>query len=143
VLHLATPKTHLFRTYLFVALMVLFGSIGNVLFSKGMKQMGEVNQWSTTALAALFVKILLSGWIWLGIAGQLGFLVAFLLVLSWADYSFVFPVSAISYAFVALLAHVFLGEQVSLMRWLGVGMISLGVVLVGRTPANTRERSRE
>jgi drug/metabolite transporter (DMT)-like permease len=36
-----------------------------------------------------------------------------------------------------------LGEHVSLLRWLGVGMISLGVVLVGRTPANTRERKRE
>ena len=141
MLLLPTPKIHLIRTYFFVALMVLFSSIGNVLFSKGMKQMGEVNQWSAAALGVVFIKILGSGWIWLGVAGQLGFLAAFLLVLSWADYSFVFPVSAISYAVVALLGYVFLGEQVGPARWLGVGMISLGVVLVGRTPANTRERS--
>jgi len=48
------------RTYIFLALMVLFGSVGNILLSKGMKEVGEVNQWSTSVLAAAFFKILTS-----------------------------------------------------------------------------------
>src|SRR5713101_4201773 len=100
------------RTYIFLALMVLFGSVGNILLSKGMKEVGEVNQWSTSVLAAAFFKILTSGWIWLGITAQLLFLVSCLLVLVWADYSFVSPASAIGYPVVTILGHVMLGETV-------------------------------
>jgi len=121
--------------------MVLFSSVGNVLFSKGMKEIGEVSQWSAAVLAAIFLKVLASGWIWLGIGSQLLFLGSLLLVLSWADYSFVIPASAVGYAVVALLGRAFLGEAVSPARWVGVGLICLGVALVGRTPTNTRERS--
>jgi len=135
------PRNQQIRTYLFLVLMVLFSSVGNVLFSKGMKEIGEVNQWSAAVLAAVFVKVLASGWIWLGVGSQLIFLVSFLLVLSWADYSFVIPASAVGYAVVALLGHTFLGEAVSPTRWVGISLICLGVALVGRTPTNTRERS--
>jgi len=128
------------RTYVFLALMVLFGSVGNILLSKGMKEVGEVNQWSASVLTAAFSKILTSSWIWLGISAQLLFLVSFLLVLAWADYSFVFPASAIGYPVVTILGHLILGETVSSVRWAGVAMTCLGVALVGRTRSNTRER---
>ena len=60
-----------------------------------------------------------------------------LLVLSWADYSYVLPASAAGYAIVPLLGYVFGGEQISLLRWGGVLMICLGVIMVGRTPLRT------
>ncbi len=41
------------------------------------------------------------------------FMVRHMLVLSWADYSFVMPFSAIAYALVPLLGYLFLHEQVS------------------------------
>ena len=135
------PRTAQIRTYVFLVLMVAFGSVGSILLSKGMKEIGEVNPWAAAAMAAAFFKVLTSGWIWLGIGFQLLFLVSFLLVLSWADYSYVFPASAIGYAVVALLGYAVLGERVSLARWLGVGLICLGVTLVGRTPTSTRDRS--
>jgi drug/metabolite transporter (DMT)-like permease len=135
------PRSQLPRTYIFIVLTVLFSSGGNVLFSKGMKEIGEVSQWSAAVLAAVFLKVLASGWIWLGIGAQLLFLGSLLLVLSWADYSFVIPASAVGYAVVALLGHIFLGEAVSPARWVGIALICLGVALVGRTPTNTRGRS--
>jgi drug/metabolite transporter (DMT)-like permease len=71
--------------------------------------------------------------IWLGIASLVTFFVAYLLVLSWADYSFVQPASSIAYGIVALLGYLMLGEKVSPLRWAGIAIICLGVFVVGRT----------
>jgi uncharacterized membrane protein len=47
------------------------------------------------------------------------------------------PFSAIAYALVPLLAYIFLREQVSTARWVGIVLIVLGVVLINRTPHRT------
>jgi len=67
------------------------------------------------------------------------FMVCHMLVLSWADYSFVMPFSAIAYALVPLLGYLFLGEHVSAARWTGILLIFLGVLLINRTPHRTTE----
>ena len=46
------------------------------------------------ALHSAFVAIFSSVWIWLGIVSMLLFLAALMLVLSWADFSYVLPATA-------------------------------------------------
>jgi drug/metabolite transporter (DMT)-like permease len=119
--------------------MVLFSAVGNVLLSKGMKQVGEVADFSPLALASIFLKTFTNSSIWLGIFSLLLFFVSYLLLLSWADLSYVLPASAIGYAVVALLGYLLLGETVSPMRWVGVFFICGGVALVGGTaPSSTQ-----
>lgn len=127
------------KTYFFVAMMVIFGPLGNVLLGKGMKIVGGADVGSPSEFFALLPHILESGTIWLGIVSLLTFFVANVLVLSWADYSFVQPASASAYAVVALLAHFMLRETVTPMRWAGVLVICLGVLVVGHTPPRTTE----
>jgi uncharacterized membrane protein len=129
-----------FKTYLLILLMVIFGPLGNVLLGKGMKQIGPVNIRAAEALD-LLSRVLTSGTIWMGIASLITFFVAYMLVLSWADYSYVQPASAVAYGMVALLAHFVLREVVTPMRWMGVVIICLGVVVVGHTPPRTTEPS--
>jgi uncharacterized membrane protein len=133
-----TSPSQQWKTYALMLPIVLFSSTGNVLLGKGMRQIGEVRHWSLAALGTLFVKTFTNVWVWLGIGSLLLFLVSFMVVLSWADYSFVMPVSAASYAVATLLSHWALGEFVTPQRWLGVGLICLGVALVTRTPASGR-----
>jgi drug/metabolite transporter (DMT)-like permease len=71
----------------------------------------------------------------------IAFFVAYMLVLSWADYSYVQPASAMAYAVVALLGHYLLREVVTPIRWIGVIVICLGVLIVGHTPPSTTEAS--
>jgi len=125
------------KTYVLLVLMVAAGSIGDVLLSKGMKQIGEVSDWSPAALFDIFLRTFTSPTIWLGIAGLVLFFVCYMLVLSWADFSYVLPASATSYAIVPLLGYLLLGEVVSSLRWTGVALICLGVALVGLTPHST------
>ena len=72
---------------------------------------------------------------------MLVFLVAYLLVLSWADYSYVLPASATGYVVVPLLGYAVLHEVVTPVRWTGAVLICLGVALVGRTPRRTTTQS--
>lgn len=130
-------KVSQMKTYLLLVVMIFFGSLGDVLLSKGMKQIGEVSGWSFPALAGVGAKTIMNGTIWLGVMSLLTFFVSYLLVLSWADYSFVSPASAMSYAIVPVLGYLMLGEVLSPLRWMGVGLIFLGVVLVSRTPHST------
>jgi len=125
------------KTCVLILLMVVFGPLGDVLLGKGMKQIGASTNWSPTAFAQLFTRAFSSVLIWCGIGSLLLFFLAQLLVLSWADYSFVQPASAASYLVVALLGVLWLGEAVTSMRWTGVLTICLGVVLVGGTPPRT------
>jgi uncharacterized membrane protein len=60
-------------------------------------------------------------------------------VLSWADYSFVMPFSAITYALVPVLGYIWLGENVPVARRIGILLIVFGVFLVSRTPPRTTE----
>ena len=135
-----SPGLH-FKTYLLLLLMVLFAPLGNVLLSKGMKGIGSAKNWAAADLLRILLKILTSSYIWLGIACLLAFFVAYMLVLTWADYSYVQPASAFSYAVVAVLSYFLLGEVVSPLRWAGIAVICVGVFVVGHTPPRTTEKA--
>jgi drug/metabolite transporter (DMT)-like permease len=125
------------RTALLILLIVVLNAAGNVFLSIGMRRAGEIQPWSWSRLEATARLAAASGSVWMGVALLSLFLVTFLLVLSWADYSYVQPASAAGYALVPLLAYAIAGEEVSALRWSGVALIAVGVLLVGRTPVRT------
>jgi drug/metabolite transporter (DMT)-like permease len=136
---MTSDNTHKTKTYVLLFLMVLFGSVGNTILSKGMKDIGDLDLSHLHAIVMGAVGVLTSGTVWTGIALMLLFMVCHMLVLSWADYSFAMPFSAIAYALVPLLGYLFLHEQVSAARWIGIVLIFLGVLLINRTPPRTTQ----
>jgi drug/metabolite transporter (DMT)-like permease len=137
-----TPhKTFHLRTYLLIALMIIAGPMGNVLLGKGMKQVGKLAVWPPAELLHTGLRIFTTPAIWLGIASLITFLVAYMLALSWADYSFVQPASSLAYGVVAILGYWLLGEKVSPLEWIGIAVICLGVFVVGRTNPRTTEQA--
>ena len=79
--------------------------------------------------------------IWLGIASLIAFIVAFMLALSVADYSYVQPAAAIGYLVIAVLGVVVLHERVSPLHWAGIVVICLGVSFIRGTNPRTTETS--
>lgn len=128
------------KTYIAIFLMVIFGPLGNVMLGKGMRQIGAVSMASSQELAYVLLRILHSPAIWLGVASLLTFFATYMLVLSWADYSYVQPASSVSYVVVALLGRFVLGEKITSIGWIGVSVICLGVFVVGWTPPGTTEQ---
>jgi drug/metabolite transporter (DMT)-like permease len=137
---MTTSRTSSLKTYILVGLLVILSSAGNLFFSIGMKRIGALHGWGLAALHSAFVAIFTSVWVWLGIVSMLLFLASLMLVLSWADFTYVLPATAAMYAVTPLLGHFALGEDVTGLRWVGVALICTGVVFVGRTPPNTTKK---
>src|ERR1700676_2013718 len=134
-----SPGLH-FKTFLLILMIVIFAPLGNVLLGKGMKTVGPATHWAAADLWSVFVRIVSSGYIWLGVASLMTFFVAYMLVLTWADYSYVQPASSFSYAVVATLGYFILGETVNPLRWTGIIIICAGVFVVGHTQPRTTEK---
>jgi uncharacterized membrane protein len=126
------------KTLVMVLAMVVCANAGDLLLKRGMTEIGAVGI-SASALSRAFWMTVTSGTIWLGIIFLIGFMVSYMTVLSWADYSYVMPAGAFGYAILTLLAVIFLHESVSPKRWVGVVLICVGVLLVGQTKPRTTE----
>ena len=129
------------KTAILIFIVIMFGSLGNIFLSKGMKQVGTFSSWRPSDVMPFLGRALESGMVWIGILLLILFFVAYTLVLSWADYSFVQPASSIGYGVVAILGYFLLGEAVTSLRWIGVAVICLGVFLVSQTPPRTTEQA--
>jgi uncharacterized membrane protein len=130
---MTSPKPPHLKTFLLILVMVIAGPLGNALLSKGMKHAGKPVIWPPSEALHTAFRVFGGGYIWLGVASLLTFFLANLLVLTWADYSFVLPASSMGYGVVALLGYFMLGEPVSPLRWLGIAIICMGVFVVGQT----------
>ena len=91
---------------------------------------------SFSNLGLLFTA-LSNPWVIAGILLLLGFFASYLTALSWADLTFVLPSTAFGYIVVALLAHFWQHEHISLSRWLGIILIVCGVGFVANGPSLT------
>jgi drug/metabolite transporter (DMT)-like permease len=119
---------------IFIVLAVLSNSIGNVFLAIGMKHMPEFHASSPLIYAA---SLLTNRWIVIGTALLIVWMVAQLSMLTWADLTYVLPVTAAVYVVTALLSRFFLDEHVSSIRWAGVVVISCAVLLVVESSPRT------
>jgi uncharacterized membrane protein len=130
------------KTLVMVLAMVVCANAGDLLLKHGMAQIGAV-ELTPHGMAQAFLQTIASGTVWLAILFLIGFMVSYMTVLSWADYSYVMPAGAFGYAVLTFLAVVFLHESVSARRWVGVVLICVGVLLVGQTKPRTTEVPNE
>ncbi len=123
----ATEGLHA-KTRLWAVISVLSNVAGNSALTHGMHELGAVGNTPFALIAALFHP-----WVALGVALLIVWTFAHMALLSWADLSYVMPVTAIGYVVTAFAGKFFLGEMVSPSRWAGIVLITAGVTLVGRT----------
>lgn len=125
-------------TLILLLVAVLVQAAGNAFISLGMKEIG-VAAVESADWPALLGMGLSSAWLWSGVVCLLGFVVLFAIVLSWADLSFAMPIVSIEVVVNVAVAAAFLGEEVSLARWCGVGLVAAGVALVAGSAGRRRE----
>ncbi len=118
------------KTVIVVMLAALSASVGETLLSYGMKKSGAVNVAEPSQWFSLVLSVVRNPYITVGVVFLAVFFFLYLAALSWADLSFVLPLTAVSYIFAALLARFVLREEISLFRWIGTVVIMLGITLI-------------
>lgn len=113
---------------------ILAQAAGNVFLSISMREAGGY------AWLDLVPRVVGNPTLWLGTGLLIVSFLLFAAALSWADLSFVIPTVSIEVAVNVAFASYFLHEAVSLTRWMGVFLISIGVLLVVRSE---RRKSRQ
>ena len=111
-------------------LIMVAGTGGELCVARAMKTFGEAKQFYPAAIVRTLLRAMQVGWMWLGLLLMAIAFFALLGMLSVENVSFVVPATALSYGVGALGGKIFLGEQVSLTRWIGVLLVCAGVALV-------------
>jgi len=118
------------KPFLLVLVAISFSVTGELMLKTAMNQIGT---FSFSNLLPSLGRILTHPRIWTGF----GFFILgafwWLAVLSRVNLSWAYPMLAIGYILILIFSALVLREHVSLVRWIGAGVIILGIFLVYRS----------
>lgn len=129
----------LIKTVIVTTIVIATNLAGNYALAVGMRQVGVVEAWSPLP----YIRAFADPWVAVGVLFMLAWLISRLMLLSWADLSYVLPITSFSYALSALLGAVYLKETVTGREWAGIAFITVGVALVAVTNPETTEITEE
>ena len=107
-----------------------FESTGVVLLKKGITQIGDMQGITAAEIFRVVKSGAVSPQILLGIFFEALFFLCLMILMSKSDISFLWPLTALSFVFATFAAIIFLGETVSLTRWIGVILIVIGAAFI-------------
>ncbi len=117
---------------LLVVLLIglVFEAVGVVFLNRGLKQIGEVQVVNAAEIGRIIKRGATNGPVLAGVLCEAIFFGTLLYLMSKGDVSFVWPLTALGFVLTTLAAKFILGEHVSVVRWLGVGLIMMGAALI-------------
>ena len=112
-------------------------AVGQIFVRQGMQQVGSLEAYAPMALMGYFGQALSNPYVVIGTALNAVFYFLFLASLSWADVTVVLPMTALEFGMAAILAVMILHEAVPSLRWAGILLVILGVMLITLTGHDT------
>jgi len=116
--------------YLLLVISISLAIAGQILMKQGMMILGK---FPVKNLLFMIIPMIFQPFVFMGLACFAVSSVFWLVVLSRIDLSFAYPLVSIGYIVVAIYSFYFLGENLSLIRWIGILTICAGVFLVSRS----------
>ena len=124
------------KTWTCATVVVLSNVLGNFFLKRGMP--------ADLPTPLAYIAALFQPWAALGVVLLITWMLSRMTLLSWADLSYVMPVTSVGYVLVAVEGKLLLHEEISLKRWAGIVLIMAGVALVGGgTSVQTAHRGGE
>jgi drug/metabolite transporter (DMT)-like permease len=123
------------KTWICATVVVFSNVLGNFFMKRGMPPQ--------LATPLEYITVLFQPWVALGVLLLILWMISRMALLSWADLSYVLPVTSVGYVLVALAGKLLLNEQITMKRWSGIALIVAGVALVsgGSAPQTARAHS--
>jgi drug/metabolite transporter (DMT)-like permease len=117
--------------YLLIVATICFTVAGQLLIKAGMHQVGALPaqlQAFPSFIIRAFSNPLVCGGLFAAVFASMTWMGA----ISLSDISFAYPFMALAIVLVLALSSSIFGENVSLLRWLGVAIVSLGLIIAAR-----------
>src|SRR6185312_9891008 len=127
------------QTLLLSVTVIVLNGLGNLSLTWGLRH--AVDPLGLHPLR--YLRAMIDPFVAIGIALLILWLLTRMALMSWADLTFVLPVTSIGYVLSAVLGCVFLQEVVSIERWAGTFLIFIGAMLVGVTTHHRTGRAPE
>jgi drug/metabolite transporter (DMT)-like permease len=118
------------KLLLILLIGLTFEAAGVVLLKKGITEIGEVKRISLAEIGRVVRAGASNGNVLAGVLFEALFFASLLILLSKADVSFLWPLTALSFVMTTFAALFFLNEKVSTVRWAGVVFIVIGAALI-------------
>ncbi len=125
------------KLLLILLIGLIFESAGVILLKKGITHIGDMNGYTTAEIVRVVKSGATNPQILFGIFFEALFFLCLLVLMSKSDISFLWPLT--SFVFATFAAMWFLGESVSLIRWIGVALIMLGAAFISYSE-HTKEK---
>jgi len=113
-----------------IALTSLCDTINQLFLKSAIDSLSFSPTFNIIKIFKFIFRLLIKPRLWLGFIFSVLSLCIWLLVLSKADLNFAFSVDSMHYIFIALASWLILKEKFNSLRWLGTGLIVIGIVLV-------------
>jgi len=127
------PARLRWKTWVCILIVVLSNAFGDFFMKRGIPDHIRL------ATPLEYVGVLFQPWVAMGVMLLILWQMSRMALLSWADLSYVLPVTSIGYVIVALIGKWLLNESISPRRWMGILLIMGGVALVsGSAPSTAR-----
>lgn len=121
------------KTSALAILSVLLSTGGQLILKTGMERIGYIGATRLSRPVELLLQVARSPQIVMALSIFVVAAAVWLIVLSRAPLSFAYPFAGLTYVLITLFARYALHEHVPGTRWVGVLLILLGIVMVGRT----------
>ena len=117
--------------FIIIIITVGLNTVAQIALKAGMTQIGTFDfTWQN--LAPIMLKVMVSPWIISGIIIYAGSVFTWLMVLSRTPVSIAYPISSLGYVFTAIAAYYLWGEDLTIVRLLGIAAILIAVYLVAK-----------
>ena len=111
-----------------VSLCIIMGVVAQLVMKKGMNLIGAVNL--KNIFSSKIFSIIFQKYVFVGIVLYFLAALVWLVVLSQAELSFVYPLISVGYIITAILSWFLFGEKLTLIRFFGIVLICGGVYLI-------------
>ena len=123
---------HTTRYLPLILLGVLLNAAAQLCLKQGMRQVGHF-AFSLSNLGPIGFKVALNPFVFAGLTCYVVSVVVWLLALSRVEVSYAYPLLSVGYIVTAFAGQLFFDEALGPMRWAGILVICLGVILVTRS----------
>jgi multidrug transporter EmrE-like cation transporter len=115
-----------------ILLGVSLNAMAQICLKKGMVLIGHFS-FSLNNLSQILSKVIVNPFIVLGMLCYIFSISIWLLVLSRVEVSFAYPFLSIGYVMVTVMGYIFLNENISLYRVLGIVIICFGLIIMSKS----------